>query len=62
LGIELDARWTIADDKGNVHNVTFNMDIHNPMITEGRYDLRSFYDFNSHKFCDEFKFLPSFNI
>ena len=43
--------WTVTDDKGNVHTVTFNMDLHNPMISEGWYDLRSFDDFRLHKLC-----------
>ena len=40
---ELGPRWTISDNKGNVHHVTFNMDIYNPRITEGWSDLRNFY-------------------
>ena len=43
LGNELRPCWTIADKEGNVHHVTFNMDIYNPRITEGWCDLRNFY-------------------
>ena len=40
---EIGSQWTIVDDDLNVHQVTYNMNIHNPIITQGWEDLRSFY-------------------
>ena len=48
---ELGPRWTIFDNKGNVHHVTFNMDIYNPRIIEGWSDLRNFYHLKPPKLC-----------
>jgi len=35
IGNEIGSQWTIVDDDLNVHQVTYNMDFHNPMITKG---------------------------
>jgi len=51
LGHELLPRWTISDNKGNVHHVTFNMDIYNPRITDGWVDIRKFYQLKPPKLC-----------
>jgi len=48
---ELGPRWTISDNKGNIHHITFNMDIYNPRITEGWSDLRNFYHLQPPKLC-----------
>ena len=48
---ELGPRWTISNNKDNVHHVTFNMDIYNPKITEGWSDLRIFYHLQPPKLC-----------
>jgi len=42
-GKDIGSQWTIVDYECNVHNVTYNMDIHTPMITQSWNDLRSFY-------------------
>jgi len=51
LGNELGPRWTIVDKKGNLHHVTFSMDIYNTRITEGWCDLRNFYQLQPPKLC-----------
>jgi len=48
-GKDIGSQWTIVDYESNVHNVTYNMDIHSPLITEGWNDLRSFYADKSDK-------------
>ena len=48
---ELGPCCTISDNKGNVHHVTFNMDIYNPRITKGWSDLRNFYHLQPPKLC-----------
>ena len=42
-GKDIGSLWTIVDYESNVHNVTYNMNIHTPLITEGWNDLISFY-------------------
>jgi len=39
---ELGSKWTIVDYQSNVHLVTYNMDIHTPMITQGWNELKNF--------------------
>jgi len=46
---DLGSQWTIVDYDRNVHNVTYNMNIHTPMITQGWNDLISFYADESDK-------------
>jgi len=46
---DLGSQWTIVDYDRNVHNVTYNMNIHTPMITQGWNDLISFYADQSDK-------------
>jgi len=46
---EIVLEWTIVDDDFNVHQIIYNMNIHNPMITQGWKDLRSFYSSKSDK-------------
>ena len=48
-GKDIGSQWTIVDYECNVHNVTYNMDIHTPMITQGWNALRSFYADKSDK-------------
>ena len=48
-GKDISSQWTIVDYESNVHNVTYNMDIHTSLITEGCNDLRSFYADKSDK-------------
>ncbi|XP_027907077.1 uncharacterized protein LOC114166527 isoform X2 [Vigna unguiculata] len=40
---DLATKWIVVDYQSNVHHVTYNMDIHTPMITQGWNQLRSFY-------------------
>jgi len=51
LGRELGPVWTISDNNGNMHHVTFNMDIYNPRITHGWCDIRKFYDIKPPRVC-----------
>ena len=46
---DLGSQWTIVDYDRNVHNVTYNMNIHTPMITQGWNNLISFYADESDK-------------
>ena len=39
-GKDIGSQWTIVDYECNVHNVTYNMDIHTPMITQCWNDLK----------------------
>jgi len=39
---ELGPEWTLADHRGNLHVVTYNVDLHFPMIIEGWVELLSF--------------------
>ena len=48
-GKDIGSEWTVVDYESNVHHVTYNMDIHTPLITEGWNDLISFYADKSDK-------------
>jgi len=41
--VDLPAHWVIADNRGNVHHVHHNQDLHNPKFVEGWTQLRNFY-------------------
>jgi len=40
---ELGPIWQLEDIKGNRHQLTFNMDVNNPLVTDGWSSLRVFY-------------------
>ena len=40
---ELGPVWQLEDIKGNHHQLTFNMDVNNPLLTDGWSSLRVFY-------------------
>jgi len=40
---ELGPVWQLEDIKGNCHQLTFNMDVNNPLVIDGWSSLRVFY-------------------
>jgi len=60
-GKDIGSQWTIVDYECNVHNVTYNVDIHTPMITQGLNDLRSFYVAKSDKYVGNCSFQIHFS-
>jgi len=40
---ELGPIWQLEDIKGNHHHLTYNMDVNNPLLTDGGSNLRVFY-------------------
>lgn len=46
---ELGSQWTIVDENGRLHEITYNMDIHYPKLTRGWSNFRRCYDLDSRK-------------
>jgi len=42
FGEELGLVWQLEDIEGNQHQLTFNMDVNHPVLTDGWYSLRVF--------------------
>jgi len=43
FGQELGLVWQLEDIQGNQHQLTFNMDVNHPVLTDGWSSLRVFY-------------------
>ena len=43
FGTELDPIWTLADQRGNIFKVRYNMDLHNPLIVYGCNEMHNLY-------------------